>query len=466
MANTSLQAVIAACLSGYAEHHPLGAHEWQVCHHILDCRTAALGGFALACDHCGDCPFLYHACRDRHGPRCQRRASEEWVERQRAAVLPVTYHHLVFTLPDTLNGWVEVHPEVIYSLLFATVWATLSAFGEDPKRLDGQLGMTAMLHTWGQTLVRHVHLHCLVPGGACGADGTWHPAKSTSLFPVRALSRHFRGGLVSRLRRAYQDGRLTRITAPEVERVLNALMQPEWVVYAKPCLARTDTVIAYLGRYSHRIALSDRRLLNFDEEDNTVDVRYQDYRDGRRHQVMTLTGEELIRRFLLQVLPKGFMRVRHFDFLANRCRARCLALIRTALAAPAPEPAAAPAVTAPGDGYPCPKCRTGRLQVTLHLAGDERACPGLSTRAQVTLGQAARGRRSRSPPRWKRVYNRPEIACGSALRPPRMPALRRSDRCPPAERPPGTDRRPWAQGYNPLSLKKAASAAGTVPGSD
>jgi hypothetical protein len=466
MANTSLQAVIAACLSGYAEHHPLGAHEWQVCHHILDCRTAALGGFALACDHCGDCPFLYHACRDRHGPRCQRRASEEWVERQRAAVLPVTYHHLVFTLPDTLNGWVEVHPEVIYSLLFATVWATLSAFGEDPKRLDGQLGMTAMRHTWGQTLVRHVHLHCLVPGGACGADGTWHPAKSTSLFPVRALSRHFRGGLVSRLRRAYQDGRLTRITAPEVERVLNALMQPEWVVYAKPCLARTDTVIAYLGRYSHRIALSDRRLLNFDEEDNTVDVRYQDYRDGRRHQVMTLTGEELIRRFLLQVLPKGFMRVRHFDFLANRCRARCLALIRTALAAPAPEPAAAPAVTAPGDGYPCPKCRTGRLQVTLHLAGDERACPGLSTRAQVTLGQAARGRRSRSPPRWKRVYNRPEIACGSALRPPRMPALRRSDRCPPAERPPGTDRRPWAQGYNPLSLKKAASAAGTVPGSD
>jgi hypothetical protein len=368
MANTSLQAVIAACLSGYAEHHPLGPHEWQVCHHILDCRTAALGGFALACDHCGDCPFLYHACRDRHGPRCQRRASEEWVERQRAAVLPVTYHHLVFTLPDTLNGWVEVHPEVIYSLLFETVWATLSAFGEDPKRLDGQLGMTAMRHTWGQTLVRHVHLHCLVPGGACGADGTWHPAKSTSLFPVRALSRHFRGGLVSRLRRAYQDGRLTRITAPEVERVLNALMQPEWVVYAKPCLARTDTVIAYLGRYSHRIALSDRRLLNFDEEDHTVDVRYQDYRDGRRHQVMTLTGEELIRRFLLHVLPKGFMRVRHFGFLANRCRARCLTLIRTALAAPPPEPAAEPKPTAPFDGYPCPKCRTGRLHVTAHLA--------------------------------------------------------------------------------------------------
>ena len=135
MAKVSLQAVIAACLSGYAEHHPLSPHQWQVCHHLLDCRTAALGGFALECDQCGDRPFLYHACRDRHCPRCQRRAAEDWVERQRAAVLPVTYRHLVFTLPDTLNGWVEVHPEVIYALLFETVWATLSNFAADPKRL-------------------------------------------------------------------------------------------------------------------------------------------------------------------------------------------------------------------------------------------------------------------------------------------------------------------------------------------
>jgi hypothetical protein len=376
MANTSLQAVMATCLAGYAEHHPLSPHQWQVCHHLLDCRTAALGGFALECDQCGDVPFLYHACRDRHCPRCQRRASEEWVERQRAAVLPVTYHHLVFTLPDTLNGWVEVHPEVIYGLLFETVWATLSNFGADPKRLDGQLGMTAMLHTWGQTLIRHVHLHCLVPGGAIAADGTWHPAKSTYLFPVRALSRHLRGGLVSRLRQAFTDGRLARITAPEVARVLNALMGTDWVVYSKPALARTDTVIEYLGRYSHRIALSDSRLLDFNEDAAAVDLRYQDYRDGSRRKVMTLSGEELIRRFLLHVLPKGFMRVRHFGFLANRCRARCLALIRTALAAPAPaaaaEPAAEAAATAPFDGYPCPKCRTGRLHVTALLAPRRR----------------------------------------------------------------------------------------------
>ena len=367
----SLQAVIHACLAGYAEHHPLSPREWQVCHHILDCRTAALGGFALACDHCGDCPLLYHACRDRHCPRCQRRASEAWCERQRTAVLPVTYHHLVFTLPDTLNGWVGVHPEVIYGLLFETVWATLSAFGADPKRLDGQLGMTAVLHTWGQTLVRHVHLHCLVPGGAFGADGTWHPAKSTYLFPVRALSRHFRGGFVSRLRRAVEDGRLSRISdRTQVARVLKTLMGTEWVVFSKSCLSRTDSVVEYLGRYSHRIALSDNRLVGFDGE--SVDLAYKDYRDNDRRKVMSLTGEELIRRFLLHVLPKGFMRVRHFGFLANRCRARRLSEIRTALAAPAPTAEEPSESAAPFDGYPCPKCRKGRLHVTARVLPQRR----------------------------------------------------------------------------------------------
>ena len=365
MAEASLQAVIRACLAEMAAEHPLSPRQWPVCHHIADCRTAALGGFALACDGCDDRPFLYHACRDRHCPRCQRQASQDWCERQRAAVLPVTYHHLVFTLPEVLNGWVEVHPEVVYALLFETVWATLSAFGADPKRLDGQLGMTAMLHTWGQTLVRHVHLHGLVPGGALGADGTWHPAQSTYLFPVRALSRHFRGGFVSRLRGAVADGRLPRLTDPaEVDRVLNALMATDWVVYSKPCLARTETVVDDLGRYSHRIALADSRLLDFDGQ--SVELSYTDYRDGDRRKVMTLTGEELLRRFLLHVLPKGFMRVRHFGFLANRCRARRLVDIRTALAAPAPA-VAEPQPAAPFDGYPCPQCRTGRLRVIARL---------------------------------------------------------------------------------------------------
>jgi hypothetical protein len=375
MANASLQAVIHACLGDPGEAG-LNPRQRQVCYHILDCRTAALGGFALECDQCQDRAFLYHACRDRHCPRCQRRASLDWCERQRAAVLPVTYHHLVFTLPDTLNGWVEVHPQEVYALLFETVWATLSAFGTDPKRLDGQLGMTAVLHTWGQTLVRHVHLHCLVPGGAITAGGAWHPAKSTYLFPVRALSRHFRGGFVSRLRRAFEAGLLPRVQdRGEVDRVLKALMGTEWVVYSKPCLGRTETVVDYLGRYSHRIALSDSRLLSFDGE--SVDLAYKDYRDGGK-KVMTLTGEELVRRFLLHVLPKGFMRVRHFGFLANRCRARRLSEIRTGLEAPPPQAAEAKEETVPFDGYPCPKCRKGRMQVTAHLAPQRRNGGGLT----------------------------------------------------------------------------------------
>ena len=366
----SLQAVARACL-GDLDQGGLNRRQWQVCHHILDCRTAALGGFALACDRCADTPVLYHACRDRHCPRCQRRASQDWCARQRAAVLPVTYHHLVFTLPHTLDGWVEVHPREVYALLFETAWATLSAFGADPKRLDGQMGMTAVLHSWGQTLVRHVHLHCLVPGGAFSAGGAWHPARSTYLFPVRALSRHFRGRFVSRLRRAYAAGELPRIRdRVEVDRVLQALMDTDWVVYSKPCLARTETVVDYLGRYSHRIALSDSRILDF--EGGQVALSYKDYRDGDRRKVMTLTGEELLRRFLLHVLPKGFMRVRHFGFLANRCRARRLVAIRTALEAPAPEAAGPQENSATFDGHPCPRCRQGRLHVTGRFAPKPR----------------------------------------------------------------------------------------------
>jgi hypothetical protein len=283
-------------------------------------------------------------------------------------VLPVTYHHWVVTLPHALNPWVNHHPEVIYGLLFETTWRTLSAFGADPKRLGGQLGMTAVLHTWGQTLSQHVHLHCLVPGGALSASGQWQPAKSTYLFPVRALSRHLRGGFVSRLRQALRNGGLPRIDdLKQAEAMLDRLMATDWVVYSKPCLTYTETVVDYLGRYSHRIALSDRRLLAIDGD--RVQLDYQDYRDGDRHKVLTLTGEELIRRFLLHVLPKGFMRIRHFGFLANRCRERRLTEVRAALDAPPPEETSKDRKEpASFDGYPCPFCRQGHLQIIAVLA--------------------------------------------------------------------------------------------------
>jgi hypothetical protein len=368
MAEASLQAVMREGLDCYSESHRLSPHQWQVCHHILDCRTETLGGLRLDCDHCGQAVPHYYACRDRHCPRCQRRTSQDWCERQQAVVLPVTYHHLVVTLPHDLNPWVQLHPEVIYALLFETVWTTLSTFGAEPKRLGGQLGMTAVLHTWGQTLSQHVHLHCLVPGGAFSAQGQWNPAKSTYLFPVRALSRHLRGGFVSRLRQQLQDGRLPRIEdRTQIDAMLNTLMAAEWVVYSKPCLTHTETVVDYLARYSHRIALTDRRILSLD--DNQVQLDYKDYRDGDRHKVLTLSGDELIRRFLLHVLPKGFMRIRHFGFLANRCRAKRLAQIREAIdAQPPPQAIDKTERSAPFDGYPCPLCRQGRLRVTAFLA--------------------------------------------------------------------------------------------------
>ena len=366
---TSLQAVMARSLDSYSGDHRLDARQRQVCRHVLTCRTAALGGFALQCDRCHDPVRLYHACRDRHCPRCQRRASEAWCARERAAVLPVTYHHLVFTLPHALNGWVAVHPRELYAVLFETVWATLSAFGADPKRLGGKLGMTAVLHTWGQTLTRHVHLHCLVPGGALTAEGRWRAARSTYLFPVRALSRHFRGGFVRRLRRAIERRALPLLDRSQVDGKLQELMGTEWNVYSKPCLGRTETVVDYLGRYTHRIGLSDHRLHAL--EDGQMQLDYKDYRDGAKHKRLTLSAEELIRRFLLHVLPRGFMRVRHFGFLANRCRAERLKAIRLAIKQHAADesPAAEEAAEESRfDGYPCPKCRVGWLRIIGELA--------------------------------------------------------------------------------------------------
>ena len=247
--------------------------------------------------------------------------------------------------------------------MFESVWATLRAFGADPKRLDGQLGMTAVLHTWGQTVTRHVHLHCLVPGGALTGQGQWHPANTTGLFPVRALSRHVRGGFVSRLRQAIEAGSFQRLTdTKQIDTVLDALMDTEWAVYSKPCLTRTETVITYLGRYSHRTALSDARIRS--HTNGKVALAYKDYRDGQ-NKVMNLDAAELLRRYLLHVLPKGLMRIRHYGVLANRCRRRRLATIREAIETGKTEAKSEPDdnTDRPFDGWPCPNCHQGYLRV-------------------------------------------------------------------------------------------------------
>ena len=361
----SLQAVLARFLDTTRPRPP---RQGQVCAHIQACRTAALGGLALQCEKCGTLQPHYFACRDRHCPHCQQHASTRWCEQQQQSVLPVSYYHVVFTLPHALNPWVQLHPELLYALLFQTVWATLQAFGADPKRLGGELGMTAVLHTWGQTLNQHVHLHCLIPGGVFTAQGQWRAAKSNYLFPVRALSRHVRGRMVSALRSACQQGELHRVThTGEVDRVLDNLMQSDWVVYSKHCLSHTESVVAYLARYTHRIAITEARLEAMDND--SVTFRYRAYQDQGKSKRMQLSGQEFIRRFLLHVLPKGFMRIRHFGFLANRCRAVKLKQIRIALDQVEEDDEAALIRIEPAfDGYPCTRCRQGYARVCYPIA--------------------------------------------------------------------------------------------------
>ncbi len=366
MSSLSMQQVLARFLPTLQKQQALSHQQLTVCRHLQQCRTAVMGGFVLHCGHCGHETTLYHACRNRHCTRCQQQATQQWCDH----LLPVTYYHLVFTLPHALNGWVRLHPRVIYGLLFRTVWQTLSRFGKNPKHLGGELGMSAVMHTWGQTLDQHVHLHCLVPGGALSCDGKWREAKSTYLFPVKALSRVYRGKMVSALREAANEGQLSRVTRPgEINHLLNSLMRTPWVVFAKPCLQHTRSVIDYLGRYTHRIALSDSRLSHMDEE--SVSFHYRDYRDNGK-KVMTLSGTEFLRRFLQHVLPKRFMRVRHFGWLANASRAKKLPLIRAAIAqetSPQPQTTsdATERIVEHFTGLPCPCCQQAIMLISALL---------------------------------------------------------------------------------------------------
>ncbi|MBV1790849.1 IS91 family transposase [Marinobacterium sp. D7] len=361
----SREATVQSALNRYLDPRHLTPQQRKVCLHLQACRTEAMGGRLLRCNRCDGEQRWYHGCRDRHCPQCQGRATRQWAERQRESGLPVAYYHLVFTLPHALNGWAQCHPEVIYACLFKSVWMTLKAFAADPRRLGGQLGMTAVLHTWDRRLGQHLHLHCLVPGGVLGADGDWKAVKGSYLFPVRALSRYFRGVMVGALRHCARTGELQRIETGEVDRILSVLMQQDWVVYTRHCLSHTDAVIEYLARYSHRIAITNARLLAVDAAG--VRLRYKDSRTDQ-HRILQLSGEEFVRRFLRHILPKGFMRIRHYGFLAGCCRATKLDQIRDALAHPSLSKAMETTADSPGDACPCcPLCGAGVMQWVAEL---------------------------------------------------------------------------------------------------
>jgi hypothetical protein len=357
---------------------------------IEACRTAALGGHLEQCDRCGAVRFAYHSCRNRHCPKCQTLAKERWLAARRAELLPVPYFHLVFTLPHALNALAQGNPGLIYGLLFQAAAATLLEFGANPRWLGGEIALTMVLHTWGQNLNQHLHVHCLVSGGALAPDESWISPHKGFLFPVKALSKVFRGKYLAALDAVRAAGRLhltgsqaSLSKSGEWQRFLSGLRTHDWVVYAKRPFAGPEQVLNYLGRYTHRVALSNNRLVSL--EQGTVRFRWKDYAHGNRRKTMSLKAQEFIRRFLLHILPQGFMRIRHYGLNANRAKAAKLALARAALDTAAPPATEAETVeqfmlrVAGIDIHRCPLCRQGRLHIVSILAPLTRSPAPMAT---------------------------------------------------------------------------------------
>ena len=372
--------IVRAEGDAYRATHRLSGQQDRVLRAIEQCRTAALGGFTAQCDHCGAITVSYRSCRNRHCPKCQTLAKQRWLERQCADLLDIDYWHLVFTLPHELNALAQGNPRVIYRLLFRAASQTLLAFGRNPRWLGGEIGITMVLHTWGQKLDQHIHVHCVVTGGALSPDGErWIPAKPGFLFPVRALSAVFRGKYLDELTQAYErdELRFAGSTAPltdpsDFRRFVGTLKTHDWVVYAKPPFAGAQQVFEYLGRYTHRVAIANHRLVSF--EDDQVRFRWRDYAHGNATKILTLSAEEFIRRFLLHTLPSGFVRIRHYGLLGNRCRHEKLARCRALLDQPEPQPLEPESVDAMMarlvgvDIQRCPICRQGKLRVIAEMA--------------------------------------------------------------------------------------------------
>jgi hypothetical protein len=375
-----------------AQQGHLSLGQLKVMSAIEQCRSAALGGHVLRCAACAQVQIAYNSCRNRHCPKCQARAARRWLEARQADLLPVDYYHLVFTLPAPISAIAYYNKAVIYDLLFAVAAETLRTIAADPKHLGAQVGVTLVLHTWGSALTHHPHVHGIVPGGGLAANGErWVACRPGFFLPVRVLSRLFRRRFLEELAAAHRGGRLQffgddagLVDAQAFAQWLAPLRQCEWVVYAKRPFAGPEAVLAYLSRYTHRVAISNSRLLAFDERG--VTFRWKDYRaTGKtRYKAMTLGADEFMRRFLLHVLPSGFHRIRHYGLLANAGRRAQLAQARELLhVVPATvEPAAAASVAIIAPTFVCPHCGAAMSIVETFARGQPiRAPPTLRVAA-------------------------------------------------------------------------------------
>jgi hypothetical protein len=353
---------------------------------IAVCRTAALGGHITQCDHCGHEAQAYNSCRNRSCPKCHGAAQATWLAAREREVLDTPYVHVIFTLPHALGPLALQNPRHLYGLLFRTVAQTLQDIAGDPTHLGAEIGGFAVLHTWGQQLHHHPHLHCVLPAGGLAPDGTqWIPCRPHFFLPVRVLSRRFRRLYLAGLEQTYAQGQLSlmgrcrELAEPTPwQRLLAALRDKEWVVYAKEPLREPQHVLKYLARYTHRVGISNHRLVSL--ADGQVTFRYKDYQRGHRLRTLTLEAVEFLRRLMLHVPPHGFQRLRHFGFLANRVRqeklAQCRSLLGQATRPPAPQEAVdlkTPAVSAAEPGSVCPVCQHGHMQLVQTLYRQQAA---------------------------------------------------------------------------------------------
>ena len=345
----------------------------KVLNAIVRCRSAALGGHRDQCDRCGHQTIAFNSCRNRHSPKCQTNAREKWLRRRQQELLPVVYYHLVFSVPHALVPLIWQNKKILFSLLFEATAATLLEVAADPKHLGAEIGFFGILHTWGQTLQAHPHVHCVVPGGGLSPDHRrWISSRSNFFLPVKVLSRVFRGKFRAGLRRAFQLRQLAFFGEclplayeNNFRRFLRTLFQQDWVVYSKPPFGGPDHVLQYLARYTHRVAISNHRILSVTESE--VRFRWKDYANHNKKRTMTLTGPEFLRRFLQHVLPKGFPRIRYFGWLANRKRRPLLQLCRVLLPQ-TPEP---PPPTSDGPAIrECPQCH-GPMRIVEVLNAEE-----------------------------------------------------------------------------------------------
>jgi hypothetical protein len=286
---------------------------------IQNCRTSVLGGHIDVCTECGTTDISYNSCRNRHCPKCQTLAKERWIYQQKSNLLNVSYFHVVFTIPDTLNAVVFQNQKVVYDVLFKAAAETLTELAQDKKYLGATLGFTSVLHTWGQNLMHHPHLHCIIPSGGLNSLGKWVHSRKKFFLPVKVLSRKFRGKFLYYLKQAKLEfhGQQSYLADPvDFNALLTPLYQKEWVVYCKPPFKDAAGVVEYLGRYTHRVAISNSRIVSV--ENGQVRFKWRDYRDKSKWKVMTVTADEFIRRFLIHVLPPRFMKIRHYGLLGNR----------------------------------------------------------------------------------------------------------------------------------------------------